>query len=218
MNKPTVPNVDLVQASQRMCAALFEICELTLGRPTLIPTNPFPKNTKLGGRPKGSTKRRRAEGADMDRLHAIFGAVRTLDPRKPGHWTTDGSPSITPIQKFTGIPDIARWEIEHVCPGYNIKEAVILWMDMNDLYFKNGQWIFSKESKDGPIRRKLRTADAHAARNMRDHFLETGNWNMNGVGISTKHNPAGTRPSYSQINHQSPNWTYSDSHPAWRTQ
>ena len=151
-----------IEAINRLCLALLKM-------------PPAPAKS-LGGRPKGSTKRKSYDGVDPERLMAICVATKSLDPQIDANWTSRGVPRIPAIQQITGFPDVAYWEVQKCFPGYNREKAFLRFNDQKLLHFTKGQWHFWMVRDDRTFRRNLKTADIEIARQKRDHFLLHGNW------------------------------------------
>ncbi len=52
-------------------------------------------------------------------------AVLGLDPKDDAHWTKDGKPAITAVEKLYGSTGIVRADIEAAAPGYTRDKAKI---------------------------------------------------------------------------------------------
>ncbi len=50
-------------------------------------------------------------------------AVLGLDPADDAHWTKDGKPAMTAVEKLYGATDITRADVEAVAPGFNREQA-----------------------------------------------------------------------------------------------
>lgn len=46
-------------------------------------------------------------------------AVFKLDPNDDDHWTRDGKPAMTAVERFYGSSDVTRVDVDAVTPGYN---------------------------------------------------------------------------------------------------
>ena len=50
-------------------------------------------------------------------------AVLGLDPTDDTHWTKDGKPAMTAVEKLYGSAGITRADVEAVAPGYTRDKA-----------------------------------------------------------------------------------------------
>lgn len=48
----------------------------------------------------------------------LLKAVHSLDPKDDSHWTKDGKPAMTAVEKLYGAADVTRADVEAVAPGY----------------------------------------------------------------------------------------------------
>ena len=48
----------------------------------------------------------------------LLRAVQSLDPDNDAHWTKDGKPAMTAVEKFYGSADVTRADVEAVAPGF----------------------------------------------------------------------------------------------------
>jgi len=48
----------------------------------------------------------------------LLKAVQSLDPKDDSHWTKDGKPAMTAVEKLYGAADVTRADVEAVAPGF----------------------------------------------------------------------------------------------------
>ena len=132
-----------------------------------------PKNR---GRPFGTHKRQIGSGVSHDRIDAIRAAILKLDPADIRLWSVQGHPKTAHLQKITGLPDVARWEIQMACPGIRRDKAYQYSVDSMHLTLARGKWRFQMKRKGEYLRRNLKTGDLKLARPMRDWYCISGNW------------------------------------------
>ncbi len=80
-----------------------------------------PRSTAPDGGSPGVLPDRDGHTAELN--ERLLKAVRKLDPENDAHWTQDGKPAMSAVERLYGSGDVTRAVVDEVAPGYNRKSA-----------------------------------------------------------------------------------------------
>lgn len=58
------------------------------------------------------------DGQPEELNEKLLRAVKSLDPLEDSHWTREGKPAMTAVEKSYGSADVTRSDVESVAPGF----------------------------------------------------------------------------------------------------